>query len=116
MNKIFLLRIKEELLSKRRELLKKSSQFFDVDHSGDETDEIQANVIIGIANQLNAREVIKLSLINEALLRFETNIYGICEDCEEEIPEKRLEANPCFLTCVFCAEKREAQEKQHRKI
>jgi len=50
-----------------------------------------------------AREEIKK--INRALSRIETGDYGICVECGEPIPEKRLEALPFTEYCVSCAEK-----------
>jgi DnaK suppressor protein len=42
-----------------------------------------------------------------ALEKMDNNEYGLCDDCGDEIPEKRLSINPYFLTCVGCAEERE---------
>jgi len=38
--------------------------------------------------------------IKAALERIKKGTYGICEVCGEEIPEKRLEANPSARTCI----------------
>ncbi len=40
--------------------------------------------------------------VNEALLRIEHGEYGLCERCEEPIPEKRLRAVPWARFCVGC--------------
>jgi DnaK suppressor protein len=48
-----------------------------------------------------------LALIDRALLRIRTNKYGICDVCESEIQQKRLEAVPWALHCTACQEKRE---------
>lgn len=116
MNKTFLQKIKKILLDQKREILKKSGQDIDIDTDGDETDEIQGNIIMGITNQLNARNLEKLAQIEDALKRVDKKSYGKCQDCEEPIPEKRLLINPHALTCVACAEDREAEEKQRKRI
>jgi DnaK suppressor protein len=40
-----------------------------------------------------------------ALTRIEENSYGRCTDCEQEIPEGRLEARPDAARCVGCQAK-----------
>lgn len=46
----------------------------------------------------------KLTLINEALRRLESGLYGYCYDCGEEISEKRLKALPFAIRCKGCEE------------
>ena len=115
MNKVFLQKMKENLLSQKKGLANRSSQSVDIDTDGDETDEIQANMILEVVNQLSSRDNFRITRINDALKRIESKTYGICEDCGENIPEKRLTANPHFLTCVGCAEDRELEEKQRKR-
>jgi RNA polymerase-binding protein DksA len=43
-------------------------------------------------------------LIDAALARIEDGSYGLCSQCGEEIPVKRLEALPYVTTCVKCAQ------------
>ncbi|KKS65458.1 MAG: Transcriptional regulator, TraR/DksA family [Parcubacteria group bacterium GW2011_GWC1_43_12] len=45
---------------------------------------------------------IKLAEIKAALERIEKGTYGRCENCQEEIDEKRLEAMPEAKICVKC--------------
>lgn len=112
MNKTFLQKMKALLVSQKQELLNQVSQETDVDTEGDETDEIQANILIELNNQLSSRNSAKLSQIDGALKRIEDKTYGLCLDCEEAIPEKRLLANPHAQLCVSCAEDREREEKR----
>lgn len=49
----------------------------------------------------------QLTRMDEALRRLEDGTYGICEDCGEEIEEKRLEVVPYAPCCVACQAKRE---------
>lgn len=107
--------MKAQLLAEKAEILKKVAVEIDVDTDGDETDEIQANILIQVNNQLNIRNAAKLVQIDSALLRIEDKKYGICIDCEEAIAEKRLLSNPCFQTCIACAEERENEEKQRKR-
>jgi DnaK suppressor protein len=118
LSKTFLNKIKGKLLSEKHEILDKTTSIRspDIDTDGDETDEIQGNILIEINNQLNIRNNIKLAQIDSALKRIEDSTYGVCQDCEEIIPEKRLSHNPYFLTCVACAEEREAEDKQRKRF
>lgn len=116
MNKTFLKKIKALLLEQKEEVVKAAAQDLVVDTDGDETDEIQANQLIELNHQLIVRSTAKMSQIDAALKRIEDGTYGLCQDCEESIPEKRLLSNPHFQTCVSCAEEREAEEKQRKRF
>ena len=45
--------------------------------------------------------------IDESLSKIESGDYGICEQCGEEIAEKRLLFNPTVLYCIDCSSKLE---------
>lgn len=44
-----------------------------------------------------------LQRIENALHRLETGDYGYCLECDEQIPEKRLDIDPAATHCVHCA-------------
>jgi len=48
-----------------------------------------------------------LIMVEEALDKIKTNVYGLCEECEEPIEEKRLEALPWVKLCINCQSKKE---------
>jgi len=48
-----------------------------------------------------------LSDVREALDRLAKGEYGICEDCEEYISPRRLDAIPWARVCVKCQETRD---------
>lgn len=50
-----------------------------------------------------ARRAQRLKLIEAALGRMEGGEYGICVECGDDIPVKRLEVDPAFSRCVDCA-------------
>jgi len=54
-----------------------------------------------------------LEMIDEALQRLEDSEYGICLDCGEPIPRKRLEAKPYAKYCTRCKSKREAMDETY---
>ena len=58
-----------------------------------------------------------LEMIDEALQRLEDSEYGICLDCGEPIPRKRLEAKPYAKYCTKCKSRREEMDETfyHRR-
>jgi DnaK suppressor protein len=46
----------------------------------------------------------QLTLVEEALRRIEQREYGRCLNCNQEIPEKRLEVEPWARHCIRCQE------------
>jgi DnaK suppressor protein len=116
LNSAFLSKMKEILLSQRNDILNKSQSPVDIDSDGDETDEIQAKLLMEVNKSLHSRDADRVYQIDNAIKRINDESYGLCEDCGDAIPEKRLIANPCFLTCVSCAEDREIEEKQRKRF
>lgn len=119
MNKTFLDKIKSTLLSHKQEILLKSAQDpsqHEIDVDGDETDEIQGNMLLEVSKKLATRDISRLNDIDQALEKIANSTYGSCEDCGDEIAEKRLLHNPHFLTCIGCAEDREMASRQRRRM
>ena len=116
MNKTFLRKIWCLLHDQKSEILKQSARPIDIDTEGDEIDEVQGNMLIEMTNQINTRNSIKLAQIEAAFNRIDDHSYGVCLECGEAIAEKRLLHNPHFQTCVTCAEKREREAKQRKRL
>ena len=51
--------------------------------------------------------------IEEAIERIKNKDYGYCEETDEEIGIKRLEARPIATLCIEAQERHERQEKQY---
>lgn len=47
----------------------------------------------------------ELLRIDQAFRRLADGEYGYCQECGEEIPDKRLEIDPSAASCVKCAGK-----------
>jgi len=47
---------------------------------------------------------IKLKNTKEALEKIKNGTYGICENCNKEMSQERLEANPSAKKCLDCIE------------
>jgi DnaK suppressor protein len=54
----------------------------------------------------------ELRRIDEVLERLDLGAYGLCEDCDAEIAEERLEIVPFATRCVECERRREVEEKR----
>lgn len=53
--------------------------------------------------------------IRASLAKFESDVYGICEMCEDEIGIERLHAKPHARFCINCREIYEKGEKKKEK-
>lgn len=56
-----------------------------------------------MANATKARRQSDLNRIEHMLTMIENDEYGYCEQCGEQIPEKRLEVDPLAIRCIHCA-------------
>lgn len=65
---------------------------------------------------LSDREREKLQLIEEAIERIDEGSYGVCESCESDIAQGRLEAMPFTRLCVSCQAEREKEARQSRRF
>lgn len=63
--------------------------------------------------RLATREALYLKKIEEALARIQAGTFGQCDECEEDIELRRLEARPTTTLCVACKEAAERNEKLH---
>ena len=61
--------------------------------------------------RIRDRERRLIGKIKEALKRIDNGTYGICEECNKEISERRLKARPVTTLCIECKKKQEDEEK-----
>jgi DnaK suppressor protein len=66
---------------------------------------------VGFALRIRNREAKLIGKIRDALDRLEEGTFGICEECGEEIPLKRLMARPVTTLCIECKKEQEAEER-----
>jgi DnaK suppressor protein len=74
--------------------------------SGDWVDQSSLENDVHVQLALKQTDSKLLRAIEEAIHRIDLGTYGICMDCENEIPAARLEAVPWTRHCVDCKEKR----------
>ena len=60
---------------------------------------------------LRDRERVLLRKIEKAIAKIDDGTYGRCENCEEIIEVKRLEARPVTDLCILCKEEQEQMER-----
>ena len=63
------------------------------------------------SNHLCSREKLLIRKIEQSLQDIEDGIYGLCEQCEEEISVMRLKARPTARYCIECKTKLETMER-----
>ena len=56
-----------------------------------------------MAKETERRRQKDLERIKAALLRVDTDDYGYCISCDEEISAARLKLDPAITTCIDCA-------------
>jgi len=57
------------------------------------------------------RERQLIAKMHESIRMIDDGTYGICENCDEEISEKRLIARPVTTLCIQCKTEQEKVEK-----
>jgi len=100
------------LMAKRKEIVDQSRRREDICI-------VQSNELIETVQLAGQREFAarglerdtkKLIQLGAALSRINDGAFGICLDCEEAIPPKRLTAVPWAGYCLHCQELLDAQE------
>ena len=76
----------------------------------DAEDESFSNLIVDTNLAEIDRDAGELRQIDGALRRLADGTFGICIDCGQDIPERRLHAEPTAARCVKC---QELYEKTH---
>jgi DnaK suppressor protein len=121
MRKAFLKTARETLETMKKQLLA------EIQHDlkqGRETSKDEGMDTYDLASEEREREINfiltdrdrgKLQAIDDALDRMDEGTYGVCESCEQEIAEGRLQAMPFTRLCVQCQADRETEAKQNRR-
>ena len=83
----------------------------------DEDEQALSEMMQTLASQQNRRQSELLGQIEKALLRLERDpdMVGLCEECEEEIDERRLSLRPYVTLCADCQAEHDPKRNQTRK-
>ena len=114
--KAILLKMKEDTLQEISKSLKSGTDVPVGEPSGDIYDQASSERDRELDLLLGDREREKLRNIDEALLKMNEGEYGICEECEEEIPVGRLKIVPFARYCVKCKSDIEKQQAQIKRF
>ena len=112
-------RFREILLGKKAELLRNAQKTLtedmtlDADDLPDEMDLASSEYLQSFTFRLRGREKTFLKKIDHALKKIDDGVFGVCEECEEPISLKRLEARPETTLCIRCKEDQERIEKAY---
>ncbi len=121
MRKAFLKKARETLVEMRAQLLRSVTTEL---AEGREQSKDEGMDTYDIASDARDREIShiltdrdreKVLAIDEALSRIDDGSYGMCESCESEIAEARLEAMPFTRLCVNCQAEREKEAKTMKR-
>ncbi len=110
-------KFREVLEEKRDELLRSAKRTLnedmtmDTDDLPDEMDQASSEYLQSFMFRLRGREKTFLKKIDHALAKIDGGTFGVCEDCDEPISMKRLEARPETTLCIRCKEDQERTEK-----
>lgn len=77
----------------------------------DPVDEASVNVQAEQEARFRSREGFLVRKITKALIEIEKGEYGLCKECDMEIPFERLKARPVAEMCITCKEDSEHTEK-----
>jgi DnaK suppressor protein len=117
MTKAQLKKFKDQLEAKRQDIIRRAQQTLDEDMAldandlPDEMDLASSEYLQSFTFRLRGREKVFLDKIQKALDRIEAGTFGNCEECDEKISTKRLEARPETTLCIRCKEDQERVEK-----
>ncbi|HSU29802.1 MAG TPA: TraR/DksA family transcriptional regulator [Bryobacteraceae bacterium] len=75
-----------------------------IENAAEEFDRLQQQLNREVAIRNLDRESTMLKSVQAALARMDNDTFGVCLRCDEEIPEKRLNAVPWAAYCVKCQE------------
>jgi DnaK suppressor protein len=104
------------LAEKRTRLIKQAQDTLDQemilsqDDRFDEVDQASSEYMQAFSFRLRGRERHLMDKIEVALRKIDEKEFGLCEECEEEIALKRLQARPEAPLCIQCKESQEKEE------
>lgn len=101
-----LIALKQQLAGDHEKIVDASSEEFGADLP-DVNDEAARTMSRRILLEIGDKNFDALNQVNEALDRIENGEFGVCAECEEDIPVKRLELLPFAEFCVECQERQE---------
>ena len=101
---------RESVIQRARETIAQDMTL-DTAELPDEMDLASSEYLQSFTFRLRGREKFLLEKIDRSLEKINTNEFGLCDECAEEISIKRLEARPETNLCIRCKEEQERAER-----
>jgi DnaK suppressor protein len=104
---------KKKLLTRREELMRtiartaEEGRLADEDQTVDLSDKAANSYTKEFLFGMTNADRTILNMIEAALKRIQSDEYGVCANCQDEMQQKRLEAVPWAKHCITCQEKAE---------
>ncbi len=115
--RLILEKLKEDTLREIRKSVKNGTEAVAaIEPGGDIYDQASSERDRELGLLLGDREREKIHSIDDALLRIDEGEYGICEECDEDIPLGRLRAMPFTRHCVKCKSDLEKLQAQTKRV
>lgn len=115
--RVILMKIKEDTLHVISKSVRNGTEAVAaIEPGGDIYDQASSERDRELGLLLGDREREKVHSIDEALLRIAEGDYGICEECDEDIPLGRLKAMPFTRHCVKCKSDLEKLQAQTKRV
>jgi DnaK suppressor protein len=115
--RLILEKLKEDTLREIRKSVKNGTEAVAaIEPGGDIYDQASSERDRELGLLLGDREREKIHSIDEALLRIDDGEYGVCEECDEDIPLGRLKAMPFTRHCVKCKSDLEKLQAQTKRV
>ena len=92
------------------ENFRKTEVNLSLDKGGDQADQVIELINHNLESRLGDRNIRFLKKVAAAKQKILNDTFGECEDCGEQIDEKRLKARPTAELCIHCQENKEGEE------
>ncbi len=95
---------------KNNQTLAEEGMKISTEEQSDQVDAASADYANAQILRMRNREIFYSKKLQSALKKFDSEEYGLCEDCGEEIKFARLNARPTAELCINCKEESEKNE------
>ena len=112
-------KLKEKILAEKERLV---NSFNEIDEEQfhlssedrfDEVDQATSDYERSQRLRFRNRDIFYIKKLDKALEKFDSEEYGVCEDCDCDIKFERLMARPTAELCISCKDESEREEQSN---